>query len=722
MVLSVILSLLLTWYAFRFFFKKEKEEVLALPRAQFDIFLVMDQSGSMKGDKMDPIPSDPEGIRIKAAHYFVDYLQYFSDPKSNHRISVINFGTDTPEPFQLPLTEINSPDKIGEVKSKLQEYSLGYTNFYQGLRKVEEFYRKGKIPKETRQPVVIIFTDGEPKDERRLSREQYFNEINEFIEKNLRNIRIEGAVRPINFEFFIIALDAKGQYWHRDKDKWEKLAPRGTFMLKQADEEELETIYAKIIETLFSTQPGEWFDLEMGSEKKILIPPYIEKVVISVKKERKVKDQKLEIIDPKGEILKEGGRLRSSSGPGMNLYVVVEPVPGEWTLKLSPSGKVRVKQDFLPTKLQVKRPVSIHPLGEPIEIVSSFSKSDGTPVIPLPRYPLSFSLHVKDSDGNTFQPKLLEDKEIEGLYRTTEKIPTRKEGMYEIVIEVNVGAFLKTGNFTLSKNTIPIEVKPIVYFKTIQPSIKKNHSIYQPILFWKQNPVRVDGKLYQEGKEVLARNLAYKDLDNIVLAQIEREPGKGMSNVAFLQYNEKSNMFEGILHPTERLWPGSYKLTTKIETLRPDGSKYIRQDENEFNVIFGFGIIGWVILFILIFYILVQIFLRTLRGPLRGEISIGTSSKKPRDILFYNKCRVVSRKKKFVLPWINTIRHDADKNLNVICPTFYVIGDKHKMKDGRVEPAVTIFYRKFLIIPWWTKLYRGKGSTTINGFTVRWTH
>ena len=721
MIFFVILSLFLTWFASRFLFQKEKEDIFAIPQVQFDIFLVMDQSGSMRGDRMDPIPSDPEGIRIKAAHYFVDYLQEFSGPKSNHRISVVNFGSDTPEPFQLPLTEIGKPEKIKEIKEKLQEYSLGYTNFYQALRKVEEFYKKGMEPKRVRKPVVIIFTDGEPKDERRLSKEQYFHEIEDFVEKNLRNIKTEGGVRPTNFEFFIIALDARGQYWHKDRDRWEKLAPGRTFMLKRADEEELEIIYGKIIEALFLTQAGEWFDLETGSEKKVLIPPYIEKVVISVKKERKIKDQRLEIITPDGKLLKEGGSLRSRSEPGMNIYVLIEPDPGEWTLKLSPRGKVRVKQDFLPVKFQVKKPVSIHPLGEPIEIVSSFSKSDGTPVIPLSRYPLSFSIFVKSPDGTIFQPKLLEDKKIKGLYRAIEKIPARQVGVYEITSEVNVGAFLKTGNFILSKNTVPIEIKPIVFFKSINPSETKKHSVYHPLLFWKQNPVRVEGKLYQEGKEILPQNLVDKNLGNIVLAQIEKERGNGCSNVTFLQYNSKLNLFQGTLNPEKRLWPGNYTLVTKIEAIRPDGNKYVREDENDFKVVFGYGIVGWIILFILIFYILVQIFWRTLRGPLRGEIYVGTISAKPRDILLYNKCRVISKKKKFVIPWFNTIRHEADKSSSKICPTFYVIGDKHKMRDGRVEPAVTIFHRKFLILPWWTKLYRGKNSTTIGGFTVRWT-
>ncbi|MEI7825769.1 MAG: vWA domain-containing protein [Chlorobiaceae bacterium] len=291
-------------------------------RPKFDIFLLIDHSGSMKGDRMDPVPSDPDGIRVKAAKYFVDYLQHFSDPSSIHRISIINFGSDTPEDKQIPLTPINTPQKAKEIKDKIQEYSLGYTNFLQAVRKANEFFQKDQIVGDSRQPVIIIFTDGEPKDTRGLSKDAYFNELEDYINSNMKNMKLPGVARQISYKIYVIGLDARGAYWLRDAAQWNKLTSNGASLLAQASEEELEARYGKIIETLFSTQAGEWKDLKAGDELKFIVPPYVEKAIITVKKDLKIQNQKLAIHTPTGELLKEGKKLQSSPGGGITLYAL----------------------------------------------------------------------------------------------------------------------------------------------------------------------------------------------------------------------------------------------------------------------------------------------------------------------------------------------------------------------------------------------------------------
>lgn len=721
MVFLTLISIGIAVASYFYFFKKGLQTDQTVDAKQFDVFLVIDQSGSMKGDKMDPVPSDPEGIRVKAAHYFVDYLQYLSDPNSRNRVAVINFGTDTPAEHQVPLTELDKAQNIEQIKKKIEELSLGYTSFHKAFQKASEFFNRDRSVKGDRQPVIILFTDGEPKDPRNLRKEQYFNEIEEYVDRHFKNIKTEGAIRPTNFEFFVIALDAKGSYWHKDRTYWEKLAPARTFLLSKADEEELEKIFGKIAESLFSTQAGDWFDLETGTEKKLLIPPYIEKVVISVRKDRKVKEQGLEILKPDGKPLEPGSKLKISTGTGIKIYTVIEPDPGEWSLKISPSGKVRVKQDYLPTAFRLKKPQSIHPMGEPIQILTSFTKSDGTPVVPLSHYPFSFAVSVKTPDGTELKPKLVEEKGNQGLYRAAETIQTKQEGIYEITFEVNVGSFLKTGNFILMKNTAKIEVRPIVYFKSIVPSLERRYSIYHPVFFWRKNTFNLEGKLYREGKPIKPGEITKSDLNAILIAQAEKSKGWPVSTVDFLAFNESSGLFKGKLLPEKHIMPGPYVVTSKIELTQANGEQYIRSDENEFKAIFGYGIIGWAFLFVLIFYVSLQILWRIARAPLRGELFVGAASiGRPRDLVIYNKARVISKKQKLCIPWINTYRHEGDKNSSRICPTFYVIGDRHRMNDGRLEPAVTIFYRKFHTIPWWVKLYRGKANINIDGFNVRW--
>ena len=553
-------------------------------------------------------------------------------------------------------------------------------------------------------------------------KEQYFTEIEEYVDKYFKNIKTEGAIRPTNFEFFVIALDAKGSYWHKDRAYWEKLAPARTFLLSRADEEELERIFGKIAESLFSTQAGDWFDLETGTEKKLLIPPYIEKVVISVRKNRKVKDQSLEILKPDGKPLEHGSKLKISTGTGIKIYTVPEPDPGEWSLKISPSGKVRSSKITFPQHSRLKKPQSLHPMGEPIQIITSFTKSDGTPVVPLSHYPFSFAVSVKTPDGTELKPKLVEEKESRRDSTAQQRQSrTKQEDIYEITFEVNVGSFLKTGNFTLMKNTAKIEVRPIVYFKSIVPSLERPYSIYHPVFFWRKNPFNLEGKLYREGKPVKPGEITKSNPNAILIAQTEKSKGWPVSTVDFLAFNESSGLFKGKLLPEKHIMPGPYVLMSKTELTQANGEQYVRSDENEFKAIFGYGIIGWVLLFVLIFYVSLQILWRLARAPLRGELFVGAASiGRPRDFITYNKARVVSRKQKLSLPWINTYRHDADKNSSRICPTFYVIGDRHRMKDGRLEPAITLFYRKFHVIPWWVKLYRGRANINIDGFNVRW--
>lgn len=723
MVILAFVSLAITgWISYNYLLPKNKADILLQSRPNLDIFLLIDQSGSMKGDVVNPVASDPEGIRIRAAQYFVDYLQYFADPKSKNRMSIINFGTDTPDHYQLPLTEMNAPEKIKQIKERIQEYSLGYTNFHQALTKVQDYYKESLIPGENRQPLVIIFTDGQPQDKRSLTQAQYFNELSSFIESNLKNIKIEKSVRPVNFQFFIIALDAKNSYWSKDSAFWEKVAPQKTYLMQRANEEELEGIYGKIIENIFSAHAGEWLDLESGGELKVIIPPYVEKVVISVKKDIRIKSQELQIVNPKGEHIKEGRNLIVNPTTGMNLYALLEPEAGEWKLSLTPSGKVRVKSDFLPTKLDIVKPEVIHPLGEPIEIAATFLKSDGTPVKPLSHYPLSFSATVKTPDGQILRPKLIAKEDKEGLYTSESPIPIKREGLYEIYCEVNVGSFLKTGNFTLTKNTVSTNVEPIIYFKSSVPSLDKAYSIYKITSFWKKSPFLIEGKFYRNAREVPPAELAKFKADEVILAQIEEEKGQTVSTVEFLKYNAKNNLFHGILEPDKHLSPGQYNLLTRTEMTQPDGTRYVREDSNKFKINYGWGILCWFIIAYAIFYIILQILWRFARAPLRGQLYINSNPVSGRlsDFLGINKARIMSRKSKNIFPWINTMKHDCDKNSPKACPTFYVIGDRHKSKGGASEPALIVYHRLFYVIPWWTKLYKGRNTTTINGFSIRW--
>jgi len=705
------------YFAYKSYEASKPETQIQSTRPKFDIFLIIDHSGSMKGDSMDPIPSDPQGIRVTAAKYFVDYLQNFSDPTSVHRISIINFGSDTPEDKQIPLTPLNTPQKAKEIKDKIQEYSLGYTNFLQAISKAHEFFLKDQISGELRQPVIIIFTDGEPKDARGKSKEFYFKELEDYINNNLKNMKLPGVARQLSYKMYVIGLDARGAYWKRDEAKWNQLTSNGASLLAQASEEELEARYGKIIETLFSTQAGEWKDLKAGDELEFDIPPYVEKAIITVKKDLKIQNQKIALQTPNGELLTEGNKLQLSSGAGVSLYAIVEPQAGKWKLNLTPSGKVRFKNDLLPIRLEITKPQPIHPVGEPLDLSVTFLRSDGHLITPLAQYPISLSVSVKKPDGTIVRPTLKEVFGRPGFYRAENPLPAATEGIHEITCEVNVGSFLQTGNFTLSKTVLPVDAKPIIYFKPIVPSGNEPHSLWNIPTFWKRSPIIVEGRLMRAGKDLSASETAAYNRNELVLAQVEREKSLWVTGVEFLKYQESSNSFRGVLQPGSNLYPAPHNLFTRIEIPIIGGLKQVREDNAEFAVRYGSGVIVWIILAYFLLYAIGQLLLRILRGPLVGQLSVRNKPLSGRlsGLGFYNKCKIISNKRKFVMPWINAKRYDGDAR----GPTFWVIGSSQRM-HGKTMPAIIVYHRILGVIPWWTKLHKSKTSTIINNAAINW--
>ena len=446
----------------------------------------------------------------------------------------------------------------------------------------------------------------------------------------------------------------------------------------------------------------------------------MEKAIITVKKDVKIQNQKLEIqptIKDSKPLVEGEGKLLANPGAGVTIYTLLEPESGEWKLKLTPSGKVRLKNDLLPIRLEISKPQTVHPTGEPIDLAVTFLRSDGLPITPLPQYPISLSAAVKKPDGTIVRPTLKEVPGRRGLYRSEQFLPAATDGRHEITCEVNVGSFLQAGNFTLSKTVLPVEVKPVVYFKPAKPSIASPHNLWNILTFWKRSPIVVEGKLMRSGKELPAKETSTLNRNELVLAQVERDKGQGVTGVEFLKYQETNNTFRGILQPGSKLFPSTHNLFTRSDFPSPNGTNQVREDNNEFEVRYGSGLIAWGIIAYIILYAIGQILLMILRPRLTGQLTVGNipvPGTLHNSFEFYNKCKVSSKKRKIILPWINSKKYDGDSN----SPTFWVIGSGQSA-FGRTNPAVLIYYRKFGILPWWTKL-KGTNSITLNNKSISW--
>ncbi len=711
--------------------------VASEPVMSYDIFLVLDHSGSMIRGKE---ASDPEGLRVHAARYFIDYLKSFAREGARDRVGVVNFATDAPGTLQHPLADLQDPTAVEVLKKKIRDYAaeavargdresrefLRWTSFIRAFEAVRDLYLRAKDPKPLSTPVLILFTDGEPEDARRLTKEAYFAELRRFTEEHLRGLQPGGRkdLFPVSFQIFVIGLDRQGRYWHRDERFWRQIATGGTFRLREGSEEEMEAVYGRVLETLLATVPGEWKDLAAEQVEKITVPPYTDKVTISVLKERRQPTQTVEVKDPAGRVVrpeKEPGRISVSSGERVDLYVLKAPAVGEWQLRLTEPGKVRIKTDLLPIEFRLISPKTPHPLGEPLVFSAKLLRSDGAPVVPLPEHPLRLSATLAQSGGPPTPLRFEQDPAQPGRYTVKEPIPTPGPGEYRLAVDVTVGTFAGIENFSLLKREIAIPVEPLISFRVSRPALDRANHIFHPILYWRAAPLLIEGQLYREGKARGVEELFGGDANRLVLVGVRDENGAFIGEgqtVDFLTYRPETKSFFREIRGIQK--PGQYTLVTKIEGPLETGRRYTRQEEFSFAIVYGWPQLGMrALVFLLLARLFAEVPLRIRRGPLTGALFVGTERVGTlRNLWLYNKVRVRSAKR-WVFPpwWINELRAQSEK-----CPTFYVIGsigEKDRLTKRR-DPAVTVFYRWFGLIPWWSRLTRRSPTVNVKGITIRW--
>lgn len=183
-----------------------------------DAFLLLDQSGSMNGVPGHPA-TDPQGLRVDAGKYLIRNIASNSDETMPNRIGIVNFGSFAPNDLTIPLTKATktpNDEGVTSLGSSLKVLSLGDTSFISALKAAHY----GFIAKDTfgqkRKPVIIIFTDGEPDDSRKLTQEAYFKEINDFISASLQ---------PQGCDIYIIGIDAAGTNWVKSAPIWKRILP-----------------------------------------------------------------------------------------------------------------------------------------------------------------------------------------------------------------------------------------------------------------------------------------------------------------------------------------------------------------------------------------------------------------------------------------------------------------------------------------------------------------
>ncbi len=443
------IGLLISILLFFNFCSHQQEKAITIPQAipkPLDLILLLDHSSSMK-------ETDPQNNRIAAAKFLVDYLASYWAREQDHRIGLVNFGDLKPPNPEDELAGLISLDlnKLSErqrLVQKIKPFDLRYTKFIDAFKTAYKLFQEAEkdVP---RQRAIIILTDGEPDDQRRLTREGYFHEIINFYNEDLKDCYL-----------CVIGIDKNNQYWDLNKPYWDKIA-KHTQRITSAGEKELKETFWRIISLLMEAEVDKW-DVIPAEGLKFNLDPYLEMVTFTIHKE--LPEAEVSIYDPKEVKITEKPPqiIRTLKSPRAEIWRIDEPEAGTWLCKIDRGkGKVEVGTTKVPVQPRVIYPREIHPQGKPFVLWTSFLRKDGKPIKEHHAYQLKMWADLKMPDGALYHLDLSETQQI-GLFRAGEEIQTEKEGVYQITLHMKA-------HKELAESVFPIKVIKIPYIDVQKP-------------------------------------------------------------------------------------------------------------------------------------------------------------------------------------------------------------------------------------------------------------
>ncbi len=374
-----------------------------------DVILLIDNSTSMSRGTWETgaPPSDPEGLRIQAAKFLVDYLRANAETlEANYRVGVVSFGGKVSDVISLRLLQddtvrdsirleqIDSTDFGGPLQFALQEF------------RAKSFGAGNKL-------AVILFTDGRPKlPGTLLMAEQELLEYFEDLTPLIDELQEGGA------SLFLLGIgDAQ-----EDRANWTQLIPEDHYT-PITNTTELAGVYRHIVADLIGVAVSEGETLPAGRAEIIEIEPYLERVVFSFMRSDPAAD--VTLISPASDVLTP---TIDAADIHHSIYSITSPDAGEWTVLWEGEGQVQywVDKQYPLVRVALARPVSL--VGQPITITASLVRDDEIVVdsdldleaeITLPNGDTVIqALSPIDGGGYTGSYK---DVEAQGIYTVTAK-------------------------------------------------------------------------------------------------------------------------------------------------------------------------------------------------------------------------------------------------------------------------------------------------------------
>lgn len=535
--------------------RSSSEEIVSKPESAMpvDLIIMVDQSGSMNGAMGEPA-TDPKGLRIEAVKYFIDNYSTKSDKQNPNRIGVINFGSNAYEVFPLTEVSVDDQEKINTLTSKIKPLNLGSTSFINALKLAKEMFAINNAFNGNRLTSIVIFTDGEPYDSRRLNTSDYFNEIENYIKNSF----------PSECQIFLVGIDDAQKTWSKSLPYWKQFIPSDR-IFKIDQMESLRFAFNDIIRQIFHI-PDVPPDVVGNTQKSFLVPPYIDTLELHAFFNRK--NGELKVYDPSGKIVdfqKTKGCTKIDKGSYM-LYLISSPQAGEWSYKMDgATGTVEVYKNFIPVKISLFAPTSPFPTNKKTRIYIEFIKKDGSEIISDPKYPLRIAISIFDNKNSKIFSDILESVGS-GVYVTNKIFEPKNNGLYRLEFEVAGGTEY---SFSYVKE-IKVEENP--YLEPVFPSygsqIPINKNIPVEVILKVGGRSVNPNEIFQTSELLLVR----AQLSNI---KLDLTNTKEIPKVYWLNPLPNKNGAFSFVLPFENPKEGNYTLLVELKgKLKSSGSTY----------------------------------------------------------------------------------------------------------------------------------------------------
>ena len=314
------------------------------------VWLLIDNSNSMF--EKDGVGSDPNLLRLDAARLFLTYLG-IDERDVPHQAGVIFFGSEaeTAVPLTPLTTEAQRAQLFAQIANPLRQ---GWTDHLAALDLAQ--VQLNALPAATRSAVIML-TDGKPESDQATTEAEQAAYLAAL---QTRSEVLASSGTPL----FIILLanaatDNDPEIANRWQPLWQQMSvatPSGAYFVAR-EATDLPGIYHDIVALLTGNQT-EGIVLATavpatGTQTTITVPPDLNQMTLVIGKEDPA--QTIQLFTADGQLLRETDNgVRQAGGDGRTheeIWVIEQPPPGEWTIRIDGAGNVIIWQDGKPAPL-----------------------------------------------------------------------------------------------------------------------------------------------------------------------------------------------------------------------------------------------------------------------------------------------------------------------------------------------------------------------------------